>query len=62
MALISWAEYQDRIKRYFWFSKTETRDFILLVFFFAFILSFDKWGVDKFDVALGLKNFFKTLL
>jgi len=61
MGAISWHEYKDRINRYFWFNKTELRDFILVVFVFAFILSFDKWGVNKFDVALGLKNLFIAL-
>lgn len=55
--MISWPEYKDRLKRYFWFSKTELRDFFLLVLFFALIFSFDKWGGVVFDLAAGLKNF-----
>ncbi|MBW2986110.1 hypothetical protein KY333_01950 [Candidatus Woesearchaeota archaeon] len=62
MGAISWNEYKDRIKRYCWFNKTETRDFILIVLFFAFVLSFDKWGIGKFDAADGIKNFSISLI
>jgi len=62
MGAISWHEYKDRIKRYFWFNKTETRDFILIIFIFAFILSFDQWGSAQFNAVSGVKNFVLALL
>ncbi len=56
MAWITWHEYKDRVKRYFWFNKTELRDLFLLVLFFALIFSFDKWGGTTFNLIDGLKN------
>lgn len=56
MGAISWREYKDRLKRYFWFTKSELRDFVLVVLFFGLIFSFDKWGGAAFNLAEGLKN------
>jgi len=47
----------DRVKRYFWFSRTELNGFLLTTFVFAFIFSFDKWGLVEFDFSTGLINF-----
>ena len=55
---ISWHEFKDRLKRYFLFNKLETREFFLVVLFFALILSFDDWGIEKFNLVAGFKNFF----
>lgn len=62
MGAISWHEYKDRIKRYFWFTKVELRDFFLLVLFFALIFSFDKWGMDTFNFIDGVKNLVLSLV
>ncbi len=52
----------DKIKRYFWFSRTELNGFLLTVIVFAFIYSFNKWGVAEFSAGIGLKNFFIGIL
>lgn len=55
--------YLDKVKKYFWFSRTELNGFLLTMFIFAFIFSFDKWGGASFDLIIGLKNFaFAVLL
>lgn len=56
MPFLSWHEYRERLKRYFWFTKRELYEFALLVFFFALIFSFNKWGVEAFDFSTGLRN------
>ncbi len=48
--------YLDKIKRYFWFSKTELNGFLLTTFVFAFIYSFNKWGAVSFDAKTGISN------
>ncbi|HDD70677.1 MAG TPA: hypothetical protein ENF94_00790 [Candidatus Woesearchaeota archaeon] len=54
--------YWDKVKRYFWFSKAELNGFVLTALVFAFIYSFDKWGVVEFDFLVGLRNFFLAVL
>lgn len=54
---MNWPDYKDRLKRYFWFSKKEVTHFAILTVVFAFMFSFNKWGVDSFDAASGAKNF-----
>jgi len=54
---MSWANYQDKVRRYFPFSNTEWKNFGLLVFVFALMWSFDRWGGATFDAAEGVKNF-----
>jgi hypothetical protein len=52
----------DRIKRYFWFSSEELKGFIIVCLVFAFMMSFNEWGVDKFNVFEGIKNFIIALI
>ncbi|MBW2973247.1 hypothetical protein KY346_02560 [Candidatus Woesearchaeota archaeon] len=59
---MNWPEYKDRLKRYFWFNKKEMRELVLLIFLFAFIFSFDKWGVEKFDLLMGIKSLVLALI
>ncbi|MEM4247381.1 MAG: hypothetical protein QXR48_02920 [Candidatus Woesearchaeota archaeon] len=59
---MSWANYKDKVKRYFPFSSTEWGSFAILVIVFAFIWSFTQWGTAKFDIAEGLKNFLKAII
>ena len=59
---MSWANYKDKVRRYFPFSKTEWNNFIILVLVFAFIWSFTEWGTTRFDFAEGLKNYFLTAI
>lgn len=56
MPFISWHEYKARLKSYFWFTKRELYDLAFLVFFFALIFSFNKWGLETFDFITGIKN------
>ena len=56
MPFLSWHEYRERLKKYFWFSKREWYDLAFLVFFFALIFSFNKWGLVTFDFFTGFKN------
>lgn len=56
MPFLSWHEYRERLKRYFWFTKRELYEFGLLVFFFALIFSFNKWGIETFDFSTGMRN------
>lgn len=53
---MSWQNYKDKIKRYFWFSGKELNELMLLSLAFAFIFSFNAWGVMTFDAAAGIKN------
>lgn len=50
------------IKRYFRFSADEVRSIIIGIIMMAFILSFDQWGVEGFNLGYGLKNFFNAIL
>jgi hypothetical protein len=54
---MSWANFKDKAKRYFPFSKTEWGNFAITVIVFAFIWSFTEWGAAAFDFSAGLKNF-----
>lgn len=47
----------DKVKRYFWFNPLEIRGIIAAVAAIAFIISFNEWGRDKFDFAVGIMNF-----
>ena len=53
---MSWQNYKDKIKRYFWFSGKELNELMLLSLAFAFIFSFNEWGAVTFDAAAGIKN------
>jgi hypothetical protein len=59
---MSWANYKDKVRRYFPFSRTEWNNFIILVLVFAFIWSFTEWGAERFDFAQGLKNYVLTAI
>jgi len=50
------------LKKYFRFDEAEIRSFIALSVIFAFILSFDKWGLESFDFGTGLVNFVIALV
>ncbi len=55
-------ELQSRIKRYFSFSSNEVVGLIMAVLITAFIVSFNEWGVDKFDVSYGLVNLMNSVI
>lgn len=59
---MSWANYQDKVRRYFPFSNTEWKSFILMVVVFAFMWSFNRWGGATFDAKVGMKNLVLALI
>ncbi|MEM4239713.1 MAG: hypothetical protein QXK08_00770 [Candidatus Woesearchaeota archaeon] len=59
---MSWANYKDKVKRYFPFSKTEWNNFIVMVLAFAFFWSFTQWGETRFEFAAGIKNFLVAVI
>jgi Zn-dependent protease len=60
---MSLRNYLDKLNRYFWFTREELTSFCIVVLGLSFIYSWDQWGVDRFDLALGFKNYlFAALL
>lgn len=49
-------------QKYFTFSAQEIRSLILTIIVIGFIFSFKEWGVEKFDLLIGLKNFVNASL
>lgn len=54
--------YIDTVKRYFRFSKKELKSLSIIVLVFAFIFSYNEWGYEKFDLFVGLGNFFRAII
>lgn len=52
----------DKIKRYFRFTPSELKGFIISILVIAFIISFREWGGKAFDVKAGSFNFFNAIL
>ncbi len=52
----SWANYKDKVVRYFPFSQSEWKGFATTVLVFAVLFSFTNWGETAFDLQEGLKN------
>ena len=52
----------DKIKRYYKFTPSEIRDFIISVIIISFIISFKEWGGEKFNLMVGLFNWFNAAL
>lgn len=50
------------IKKYYGFKPEEVRAIALGVIAIAIVISFDEWGVDKFDFMYGLRNLFNAAL
>jgi len=53
---------RDKIKRYFKFTPLEIRSLIIAILAIAFIISFKEWGIGRFDLKLGLFNYFNAIL
>ncbi len=53
---MSLRNYLDKLKRYFWFSKEEILNFIIVVVVLSIIYSWTDWGIEKFNLATGFKN------
>ena len=57
MPLYGFFDLQDKVKKYFKFTKAEIKAFVISVIVLAFIVSFKDWGDGSvFDIAIGLKN------
>ncbi|MBN2112415.1 M50 family metallopeptidase [Candidatus Woesearchaeota archaeon] len=54
--------YLDTVKRYFRFSRQELKALAIVVLVFAFIFSYNEWGYEKFDIFVGLGNFFRAII
>lgn len=50
------------VRRYYGFDKDEIKGITIAILVMAFIVSFDEWGVDKFDLMYGLRNFLNAVL
>ncbi len=54
--------YIDVLKRHGAFSWSEWKDLAIVSLLFAFVVSFDDWGIGKADVSIGLANFLLALM
>ena len=53
----------DKVKRYYKFTPSELRGFVISIFAVAFIISFAEWGPGTtFEWGYGLRNFFNASL
>ena len=52
----------DKIKRYYRFTSHELRGLSVSIIAIAFIISFDEWGAESFNLGIGLYNFFNSIL
>lgn len=50
------------IRKYYGFKPEEIRAIVVGVIVIAFAISFDEWGIDKFDLMYGLRNLFNAIL
>ena len=53
---MNWKSYSDKVSRYFPFTKKEWIHFIVITLIFAFVFSFNEWGIEVFDFLTGIKN------
>lgn len=56
------ADLNDKIKKYYTFTKHEARGLIISIIAVAFIVSFDKWGSKGFDLAAGVFNLIASIV
>lgn len=52
----------DKIKRYYRFTPHELRGLVISIIAIAFVISFDEWGAESFNLGAGLHNFFNAVL
>ena len=60
--MYSWRNYKHKVSKYFKFSLQEILGMLFTIIVCAFIMSFTKWGTTKFNLGMGLFNFFNTAL
>ncbi|MFC1753415.1 hypothetical protein ACFL96_08485 [Thermoproteota archaeon] len=58
----TFASFVYDVKKYYGFDKDEIKGIVISVLIIAFIVSFDEWGVDAFDIGYGLRNLFNAIL
>ena len=49
-------------KEYFKFNGKEIRDLLITIIMLAFAFSFNKWGDETFNLAIGIKNFINAVI
>lgn len=54
--------YSDLLKKHFAFSKKEIKSILVTVLILGFIFSFRDWGIETFNLIIGLKNFISAIL
>ncbi len=58
----SWRNFADKAKRYMPLESFEKRGLIITILLLSFIFSFRDWGVETFDLSLGMTNFLTTII
>ncbi|MEA2037699.1 MAG: hypothetical protein U9O94_09390 [Nanoarchaeota archaeon] len=53
---------KEKIKKYYKFTPSELRGFIITIIVFSFIISFKEWGRAEFSLRSGLFNWFNAAL
>ena len=51
---MTWRNFLDKVKRYFWFSKSEIRAFVVSALVFAFVWSFNNGRIELEDLLVSL--------
>ncbi len=59
---MSFRNFIDKLKRYFWFSAEELKAFVIVVLVGALIYSWNDWGIDRFDASVGIINFILAII
>ncbi len=60
--MVSPVELKERIKEFLKFDRNELVGLLAAVLITSFIFSFRDWGVDQFNLVVGLKNFLLVLI
>ncbi|MBU2560718.1 MAG: hypothetical protein KKD17_00310 [Nanoarchaeota archaeon] len=60
--MYSWRNFVDKVKRYYPLESFEKRGLVIALLILSFIFSFRDWGVERFDVAMGVRNLIITLI
>jgi Zn-dependent protease len=58
----SWRNFVSKVKKYWPLESFEKRGLLITIVVLAFIFSFRQWGIEKFDVALGIQNLLLSLV
>lgn len=58
----SFKSFWHSFKKYTAFSRKEINALVLGILIMGFIISFDEWGVESFDILYGLRNLLNAIL